>query len=88
MLVKDAKLSRICLIVCGALLIIGGVFYFFTINAYYSEAAKRLNTTVDNLKKLADAAGTKVSSPLATVGGILGIVGGLSVCGGALLSKD
>ena len=88
LLVKDAKLSRICLIVCGALLIIGGVFYFFTINAYYSEAAKRLNTTVDNLKKLADAAGTKVSSPLATVGGILGIVGGLSVCGGALLSKD
>ncbi len=88
LLVKDAKLSRICLIVCGALLVIGGVFYFFTINAYYSEAAKRLKTTVEDLKKLADAAGTKVSSPLATVGGILGIVGGLSVCGGALLSKD
>ena len=88
LLVKDAKLSRICLIVCGALLVIGGVFYFFTVNAYYSEAAKRLKTTVEDLKKAADAFGTKVSSPLATVGGILGILGGLSVCGGALLSKD
>ena len=88
LLVKDAKLSRICLIVCGALLVVGGVFYLLTMNSYYAEEAKRLNTTVEDIKKGLKLLGTKVSSPLATVGGILGIVGGLSVCGGALLSKD
>ena len=85
LLVKDAKVAKICLIVCGALLVVGGVLFFFTVAAYALEASKRTGVSIEDMKKAAEAAGTKTSSPLGLVSGILGIAGGLSVCGAALV---
>ena len=75
-LLKNEKVSKICLIVCGGLLVLGGVFTFFAQEGLISIVADEMGITAENLKKGWDVAGTKVSCGLPIVSGILGVLGG------------
>ena len=87
LLVKDEKIRRICLFVCAGLILVGGVFHFFTYNSYANAVVKYYNahksslqptmTVQDYLDANKDA---NPSVALAIVSGILGVLGGAAVC--------
>ena len=76
---KNEKVSKIVLIACGGLLVLGGVFAFFTQAGFEKVLADEAGISVENLKKLWDAAGTKVSCGLPIVSGIFAILGGAAI---------
>lgn len=77
---KDEKVRKIVLLVCGGMMVLGGIFWFF-INLSYANAMVRdakangFNdyTQKDALDALKDA---KASYGLVIVGGILAVLGG------------
>ena len=80
---KDEKVRKIVLFVCGGLMVLGGIFWFF-INLSYANAQVRdakahgmdNYTTNDALDALKDA---KASYALVIIGGILAVLGGGSI---------
>ena len=78
-LFKNEKVSKIALIVCGGLLVLGGVFAFFTQESFIKVAADEAGISVENYKKALEIAGTKISCGLPVVSGILGILGGAAI---------
>ncbi len=79
-LVKDEKVRRICMFVCGGLLVLGGVFTFFAETSYLTTAAKKGGMTLDQYKQYLQAHNLAVKCGLPIVSGILAIVGGGAVC--------
>ncbi len=78
---KDEKIRKIVLFVAGGLIVLGGIFTFFTLEGFYSEVAKKAGITVEQYKKQLEAANTTVSCGLPIVSGILAILGGGAVIG-------
>ena len=78
--VKDAKLRRICMFVCGGLLVLGGVFTFFAETSYLSAAAKRAGITLEQYKQYLQSSHVAIKCGLPIVSGILAVVGGGAVC--------
>ena len=80
LVVKDEKIRKIVLFVCGGLLVLGGVFCFFGENGFYGAVAAKSNITVEQAKQLVTMNGNfKVSCGLPIVSGILAILGGGAV---------
>ena len=78
-LFKNETVGKVVLFVAGGLMILGGVFTFFTQGAFESYLAKEAGITVEDYKKALELLGSKVSCGLPIVSGILAILGGGAV---------
>lgn len=73
---KDEKVRKIVLFVCGGLFVLGGIFTFFTQAQLEAQMAKDNGITVNDLHDLWKNLGYKPSCGLPIVSGILAILGG------------
>lgn len=81
LVLKESKVRKYVLIGCGALVVVGAVLTFFTVESFYASYAKANNTTVKDVKDYLASLGAKVHCALPIIMGILGIVsGGAIVC--------
>lgn len=61
---------------CGALAVIGGVFFFFFRSGGVAQFAKLMGMSIEQAESAISAAGIKFSSAGAVVAGVLGILAG------------
>lgn len=74
------QVKKIGFIVCGGLLVLGGIFTFFTAEGFIASYAAKFNASVQDVKDVWAAVNAKVSCGLPIVSGILAIVGGGAIC--------
>ena len=72
---------------CGAIAIIGGVFFFLFRSTAIAQFAKMIGATIEQAESVIETQGIKVISAGAVVGGILGILAGGSCVVSALLPE-
>ena len=73
---------------CGALVLLGGVFFFLFKSGVTAQFAKIMGMTIEEAKQFIETDGIKFSSTGAVIGGILGILaGGLCVTSALLPEK-
>ena len=84
-LVKDAKVRKIIMLVCGGLLVLGGIFSFIYLDAFKAALVKQAG--VNNFsyielewKAAVGATSYTTSCALPIISGILAILGGGAVC--------
>ena len=84
---KGKKWAKYAVIGSACLMVLGGVFFFFTYPAFCQSYAEFVggDTTAADIKDLWKDSNPNVA--LAVVAGILSILGGLSACGSQLLKK-
>ncbi|MBO6280873.1 MAG: hypothetical protein J6M95_04800 [Bacilli bacterium] len=61
------KLLKIFLIVCGGLIVLGGIFTFFAEGGHYAAGAQKAGVSVDDYKSLLTIGGSTVSCALPIV---------------------
>ena len=82
-LVKDQKVAKVVVLGAAVLVLVGGVFQFFALQSFAKVTAKKSGSEYEDvLKSFKDNNGRV---PLCTVGGVLGLVGGLVLACQALL---
>ena len=88
LVVKDEKIRKIALLACAGLIVVGGVFHFFTYSSFADAVARYYNDHKIS-SALPDRTGQyyldawKDSQPsvaMAVISGILAILGGGAVC--------
>lgn len=72
---------------CGAVVILGGVFYFFFRHGAVAQIAKAMEMTEAKAQEQLALIGLKIKSAGAVVGGIFGILAGGSLVGAALVPE-
>ena len=72
---------------CGALAVLGGVFFFFFKAGALAQFGKMMDITAEQAKQFLEAAGAKIKSAGAVVAGILGILAGGACAASALLPE-
>ena len=72
---------------CGALVVLGGVFFFFFKNGAIKQLAKLMELTEEEAKQAIANVGLKIKSAGAVVAGILGIIAGGACVASALLPE-
>ena len=81
LVLKESKVRKYVLIGCGALVVVGAVLTFFTVESFYASYAKANNSTVKDVKDMLANSEAKVHCALPIIMGILGVVsGGAIVC--------
>ena len=83
LVVKDKKVRRIAMIVAGAVVAVGAIFTFFTVESFYASYAKAHNVTVEKVKESLKDANAQIHCALPVVMGILGLISG----GGIVVSE-
>ena len=83
----DKPIAKWVVLGCGALAIVGGVFFFLFRSAAIAQLAKIMGATIEQAESVVETQGIKVISAGAIVGGILGILAGGSCVASALLSE-
>lgn len=86
-LFKDEKVAKIVLLAAGGLLVLGGVFAFFTQGQFEAALAKEAGVSVQDLHDLWNTLKQKPSCALPIVSGILAILGGGSIAVSQFLKK-
>ena len=76
---KEAKISKIAFFVVGGLLVLGGIFTFFTKGQFEAAYAKSGGMTVEDYHDGLNLLKWTVSCALPIVSGILGVLGGASI---------
>ena len=72
---------------CGAVAVVGGVFFFLFRSGAVAQFAKMIGVTIAQAEATIEAHSIKVTSAGAVVGGILGILAGGSCIASALLPE-
>lgn len=81
LVLKESKARKFVLIGAGALVVVGAVLTFFTVESFYASYAKANDMTVQDVKDMLKNWNAKVHCALPIVMGILGVVsGGAIVC--------
>ena len=88
LVLKESKVRKYVLIGCGALVVVGAVLTFFTVESFYASYAKANNSTVKDVKDMLANSEAKVHCALPIIMGILGVVsGGAIVCSQFIADK-
>ena len=88
LVLKESKVRKYVLIGCGALVVVGAILTFFTVESFYASYAKSNNMTVQEVKDRLANWNAKVHCALPIIMGILGIVsGGAIVCSQFISNK-
>ena len=74
------QVKKIGFIVCGGLLVLGGIFTFFTAEGFIANVAAKAGGTAQQVKDMWAALNAKTSCGLPIVSGILAILGGGAIC--------
>ena len=74
-------------VVCGALSVVGGVFFFLFNGTAVAQFAKMMGMTIEQAKQVIAAMGIKITSAGAVVAGILAILAGGLCATSALLPE-
>ena len=74
------QIKKIGFIVCGGLLVLGGIFTFFTAEGFIANVAAKAGGTAQQVKDMWAALNAKTSCGLPIVSGILAILGGGAIC--------
>lgn len=82
-LVKDEKIAKFVVLGAAVLVLVGGVFQFFALQSFARVTAEKSGVDYEDVIKSFKEQGAKI--PLCTVGGVLGLVGGLVLACQALL---
>lgn len=83
LLVKDKKLNKILLLVCGGVVVVGGVFSFFVAESVIRTYCYMVNGSLDDLEAFKNAhtgiGAVWKGSALSVVSGVFFIISGLAI---------